>query len=70
LPVLDLLGNSDAVHAGHPDVGKDRVIFLSRDLAQRLGAVACRDHDVPPTGKHAVETLANHRVVIDDQNFA
>src|SRR6185369_9512219 len=67
---LDLFGHFQAVHAGHLDVGEDDIVFFRLELHQRVKAVLGGDHDVALVGKNAVETLANHRVVIHDQNFA
>jgi len=63
---LDALGDFQAVHAGHPDIGEDDVVLFLLQLHQCVVAVLGGDHDIALVRKDSAEALADHRVVIDD----
>ena len=67
---LDALGHLESAHPRHLDVGEHDVVIFRVELVQRFLRIAGGNYRVALSGKHPVETLADHRVVVNYQNFA
>jgi hypothetical protein len=67
---FDTLGQLNAIHAGHFDIGKNDIKLLLANLLQSFVGVLRGGYDVAFFGQNPVETLANNGIIVDHQNFA
>jgi hypothetical protein len=70
LESADLLGDFPALHSGHDHVGEQQVdmVLVAFRGADRLEAVARRDHLVAVTGKDATGHFTQRRFVFDQEH--
>ena len=68
LSLGDLLEQLEAAHAGHLEIGDHQVVAAARSSLQRLVAVLDGVDDVALHGEEVGEDLADHLLVVDDQD--
>ena len=65
----DLLARPEAVHLRHHHVEEDKVGRLLGKPLQRILPVAGRAHREPLARKHRLQALAQHALVVNDQDL-